>query len=93
MSKWTLIGGGGFATSTGGSPGEALRPVCEVPAGAINGTNTVFALTYPPLNNWVVLMLDNALQNPALDFSLSGSQITYAVAPQPGDAHSVWYFA
>ena len=92
MSKWTLIGGGGFSTSTGASPGEGLKPVFEVPTGTIDGTNTVFTLTYAPLDSWLVLMLDNALQNPTVDFSLSGRQVTYAVAPQPGDAHSAWYF-
>ncbi len=92
VSKWTLIGGGGFTTATGASPGEGLKPVFEIPTGTLDGSNTVFYLSYAPLDNWLVLMLDNALQNPAVDFSLSGKQITYAVAPQPGDAQAAWYF-
>lgn len=67
------------------------QTVHEIPAGLINGANRVFTLSSAPLAAWLLLHLDNALQDPVADYALSGNQITYASAPQPGDTHHAWY--
>lgn len=60
----------------------------EVPQGAINGTNAAFSLTNAP-NPVVSLSLfrNGVLQKAGIDFSLSGSTITFFAAsiPQSGD--------
>jgi hypothetical protein len=86
---------GALATNSGGiteALAQALQPINEVPMGTIDGVNKVFTLSYAPLAGWLVLHLDNALEDPIADYSLAGNVITYAIAPQPGDNMHAWYF-
>lgn len=86
----------GALQSNAGGLSEALAgtlvPINEVPAGVIDGANRKFTLTYAPIAGWLVLHLDNALEDPIADYALAKNVITYTIAPQPGDNHHAWYF-
>lgn len=60
----------------------------ETPAGAVNGTNTVFALSYVPNPASSLLLYRNGLlQKPGTDFTLSSQTVTFVpgATPQTGD--------
>jgi len=60
----------------------------EVPAGLINGSNTVFTLANTPSpDSSLALYRNGVLQKPGLDFTLSGNTIAFAAGstPQSGD--------
>lgn len=65
----------------------------EVPSGTINGSNTVFTLANAPSPaSSLQLFLNGLLQTAGgVDYTLSGDTITYATAPETGDAHVAWY--
>ena len=58
----------------------------EIPGGAINGSNVTFTLAHPPQTGTLELFLNGLLANPATDYTLAGSTVTMAVAPNPGSA-------
>lgn len=67
----------------GGSGGVGLLPVQETPIGTVNGTNTIFTLTYPPTQP---LIWNNYPLVEGLGYTLSGpgnQTITFANAPRP----------
>lgn len=60
----------------------------ETPSGVINGSNTVFTLAFTPSpTNSVQLYLNGLRMDQGLDYTLSGSTVTFASAsaPQTGD--------
>ncbi|HTB12196.1 MAG TPA: hypothetical protein VK752_11520 [Bryobacteraceae bacterium] len=60
----------------------------ETPAGAINGTNTAFTLAFTPSpTSSVQLYLNGLRQDQGLDYTISGSTISFTTfsAPQTGD--------
>ncbi len=59
----------------------------EVPAGSVNGTNTVFTLTHTPDPPAALMLLADAtiLLSP-IDYTLLGNQITFAAPPTIGTA-------
>ena len=57
----------------------------ETPGGTINGTNTVFTLAFTPTTGSLHLFRNGLLQLPAIDYTLSGTTITYLVAPPNGN--------
>lgn len=64
----------------------------ETPSGAINGSNTVFTLAQSPLENEAVdVYLDGIKQIVTTDYSVSGSTITFVVAPASGQSLRVDY--
>ena len=65
----------------------------EVPSGTINGSNVTFTLANAPSPaSSLQLFLNGLLQTAGgVDYTLSGSTITYGVAPETGDAHVAWY--
>jgi hypothetical protein len=72
--------------------------VSEEPAGALNGSNTVFTLSFTPVAASLILALNGVAQNPGsgspltgADYAISGPTITYAVAPRATDSHNAWY--
>jgi hypothetical protein len=74
-------GGGG-----GGISGQFAD--AEIPAGTINSSNTSFVLAHAPDPAGSLMLFRNGLRmKPAVDYSLSGSTITFFVAatPQTGD--------
>ena len=94
MGKITVL-----AHSTGsGLPasGVAPFPYSESPKGTIDGSNKVFTLTY--VANQIpkpILIVNGATQDPGnspVDFTVSGNTITYAVAPEVGATHYIWYW-
>jgi len=67
----------------------------EVPSGTINGTNLAFTVahTVNPAAS-LQLYLNGVLQMQGRDYTLSGTTITYTVAPnisEGGDWHVCWY--
>jgi hypothetical protein len=74
----------------------ALTPVYgEVPTGAINGTNTRFALQNVPQNGAITLFKNGLRETVGVDYSLTGQSIVFLSlsAPQVGDSLSVDYTA
>ena len=64
----------------------------EVPSGSINGSNTDFDLAYTPITGSVHLYLNGQrLSVGNGDYSISGTTITYSIAPPPGSYHFVDY--
>lgn len=59
---------------TGGG-GAAANP--QTPSGTVDGSNTIFTVTLP-LNN---LYVNEGFQTPNVDYTLSGTTITFVVAP------------
>jgi hypothetical protein len=49
--------------------------------GAVNGTNTAFTLPSAPLAGTVSVFLNGILQRPTTDYTISGSTVTFVVAP------------
>lgn len=79
-TTWDQVGTGG-----------GLAAVNETPAGAMNGVNTSFALSFTPNPSAsVIVTLNDLVQGPG-DISVSGPTITYAVAPKSTDVMRAWY--
>jgi len=74
-----------------GGSGGGLTPAfsdAEIPGGAVNGANTVFTLGLAPSPAASLdLYLNGLLMKQSVDYSLSGSTITFFLGsvPQPGD--------
>lgn len=74
--------------ATGG--GGAQAPFAGIPSGTIDGTNRVFILTNGgtplvsnPIAKTLIVLLNGINQLIGLGYSIAGTTITYAVAPQP----------
>lgn len=77
---------------TSGS-GSGSNVYAETPSGTLDGSNTLFTLTYSPVNLPAIwLFLNGVFQEPTSDFTVTGSTITYAVAPSSTDEHFIIYF-
>lgn len=66
----------------------------EVPGGTMNGTNAAFTLANPPApTNSLTLFRNGILQRVGIDFTLSGTAITFAAGsvPQTGDYVRAYY--
>jgi len=82
-----VVPGGGLS---GGSFGVGSFFV-EQPKGLLNGSNTVFTLTYVPAFV-ICLWLNGAGQNPFTpDYTISGNTITYTDAPSSNAQHWIVY--
>jgi hypothetical protein len=57
----------------------------ETPAGAINGSNTIFTLANAPVSGKEILYLNGIRQKRTSDYTISGTTITFAIAPLSGD--------
>jgi hypothetical protein len=68
----------------------------QIPVGTKNGSNTSFALDYTMANPYAILALNGAVQNPYGEYNITGKTtapiVHYAVPPQSGDWHVIWYF-
>ena len=59
----------------------------EVPSGTTNGTNKAFTLVNTPHSNASVLLyLNGLIQRQTVDYTISGKNITFTVAPQLGQS-------
>ena len=71
----------------------------EAPAGTLNGTNTVFTLSFTPNPvDSLLLFLNGVAQNPGsgsplagADYSISGVTITFTVPPVASDWMMAFY--
>lgn len=64
----------------------------EVPAGVINGVNTVFTLQNTPVSGTDMVFLSGQLQaGGGVDYTLSGKTITFKIAPNIGEQLFVFY--
>lgn len=78
-------------TPTGGG-GSSTAPVLEIPAGTLDGSNKVFTIsTTPNPAGWFILFLNGVEQVSGSNYALSGTTITYAVAPKTTDVHIASY--
>lgn len=87
-----FIAAGGVPSKSGG--GQTV--VCEVPAGTIDGTNTIFTVSQSMNSSPApILMVNGNVQDPlnaTVDFTFAGKTITYTVAPEVGAKHVIWYW-
>jgi hypothetical protein len=82
-SRWRIVGGSG---------GSNINFEDEVPTGAVNGVNLVFTISQTPVQNAAVDVYLNGLkQIPTTDYSVSGTTITFVVAPVIGQSLRVDY--
>lgn len=57
----------------------------EVPSGTVNGSNTAFTLSATPHSAAAVLVfIDGLLQKQTTHYSVSGTTVTFVVAPTVG---------
>src|SRR5262245_8608606 len=77
VSAWVDPPGGG---------GSGSFVYDEIPAGTKDGSNKIFTLTNTPSPaGSLYLFLNGVEQGTAIDFALSGSTITYTIAPRSDD--------
>jgi hypothetical protein len=60
------------------------------PSGTINGSNVTFTLASTPTSNSLSLYLNGVLQTPNVDYTLSGTTITFTTAPVSGALWGRW---
>jgi hypothetical protein len=65
----------------------------EVPTGTVNGSNAVFTLSSAASNNEVTVTINGVKQKETTDYSLSGTTLTFTVAPFTGAIIEVFYIA
>jgi hypothetical protein len=65
----------------------------EAATGVVDGSNTVFTLSLPPLNAASTVVLVDGTVEPGSGWSLAGNQVTFTTAPAPGQQVYVWYIA
>ena len=64
----------------------------EVPSGMVDGLNLAFSLAHEPLpTSSVVLARNGLVLREGVDYTLSGSALTFIDTPQPGDVLQAWY--
>jgi len=78
-----------ITVSQTGSPGIG-RTIQEIPAGAVNGINTIFTVANTPTGIFFLLSLNGLIQGEG-DFSRTNGTITFDVAPFTGDSLQVFY--
>ena len=77
--------------SLGTTPSNAVFQ--EIPAGAIDGLNTVYTLANAPVPaTSLQLYLNRVLMVDTTDYALVGLTITMTLAPQVGDTFVAYYF-
>ena len=91
--KGKNYGGGGGGTGTGGATTGAYIPYAEIPTGTIDGTNKVFTLVNAPASSASVqVILDGVQHYNGIDYTVSGSTITFVTAPIVGTTIFSYYY-
>ncbi len=67
-----------YTQKEGSGSGSGSNP--QTPSGTIDGSNKIFTFT-GALNN---LFLNEGFQTPNVDYTVSGTTITFTIAPVPG---------
>ena len=85
-----LPGGGGTTVTPGGLPlelgGSSANFVEEIPTGTLNGVNKIFTLSFTPNpTGSLFLFLNGVLQVISVDYTVTGSTITFTAAPVSDD--------
>lgn len=90
----TIVNGAGTITiSSTGSFGASNIVTEETPTGAIDGSNVSFSIANTPYVGTVRVYLNGVRQKSGgVDYSISGTTITFVNAPQTGDELFVDYF-
>lgn len=102
LSDQAVLLSGFTVDTTGAESSDGDQPVREcwmfgssptqtvTPSGAQNGTNTSFTLPSAPTNAASLkVFLNGEMQNPAIDYTVSGATITMIVPPNSDD----WFYA
>ena len=76
-----------YGTSNSGLP----TLVTEIPAGAVDGVNTLYTLSQNSLNGSVLFFLDGE-KIPTADYSVLGNKVSLTTPPELGQTVEVWYF-
>lgn len=64
----------------------------EIPSGTVNGSNVAFTITFEPLEAESVLLFKNGIQQRlGIDFTITGTTITFTSAPALASDVSVQY--
>lgn len=90
-SDCVFVGGTSGPCSTGGGVQYSDG---ETPGGTMDGNNASFTLANAPSPAQSLVLFRNGIaQNPAADYTLSGSTVQFltGAVPQPGDSLSAWY--
>jgi hypothetical protein len=78
-----------ISAAPGGSSGSTVE---ETPAGALDGENISFTLSHSPNPSAsLALYLNGVEQRAGVDYALSGTTISYAVAPKSDDTMNAYY--
>jgi hypothetical protein len=86
------VAGAGLAGGAGSALSLDVRR--ETPAGAVDGANTAFTLATAPMASGEFVFKNGVLQHPAgVDYTLSGTTVTFTVAPAGGSILWAVYFA
>jgi hypothetical protein len=89
------IGSDGSATDAGSLTAPGIGPTVmseKPPSGVMDGVNATFTLAFPPNpTDSLGLYLNGIRQEPGVDFTLSGSTITYTVPPKASDDQAARY--
>ncbi len=74
--------------------GTFIPVTSEVPAGSLNGTNTVFTLTFTPTAGTTRVFLNGLRLKPGSgnDYTAATNTLTFSEAPLAGDQILVDYF-
>jgi hypothetical protein len=86
VSNGTLVnnGDGSFTLTTGGG-GSTVNYIEEVPAGTIDGVNTVFTISHTPISGTLLLFYNGVKQTGGgVSYTLSGTSITFVIPPEAG---------
>lgn len=78
----------------GGGGGGGSSPTFvdnDAYTGSINGSNTAFVLTATPITGSVYVWKNGQLMTPSVDFTLSGTTVTFTTAPLTGDSVVISY--
>jgi len=64
-----------------------ISVINETPSGTLDGNNTSFSLAYTPQSDTEQVFLNGLLQEPGVgnDYTISGSAITFIIAPETND--------
>lgn len=77
---------------SGGSGGTSFNQKMETLSGTVNGSNVTFVLSQTPLDNLSVMVFKNGLlQEYTTDYTISGTTITFVVAPATASTLRAWY--
>lgn len=86
------LSGGYIRASYVVAPGALNFSGAEIPTGAIDGTNATYTLAHTPLPaSSLQFYIKGVLQEPGVDYTLSGSTVTVALPPLAGSYLRAYY--